>query len=114
MGRYRQVLGRLTRSQTNHAVAGGIEIRQNGSVTGNDANGILVYGAITGVNAAVTVKTGVAAIGDETATSPAKIVLAKTGKAYGMNLLGAVTTVGHASNVVASITIGQICDRDGR
>ena len=92
---------------TNHAVAGGIEIRQNGSVTGNDANGILVYGAITGVNAAVTVKTGVAAIGDETATSPAKIVLAKTGKAYGMNLLGAVTTVGHASNVVASITIGQ-------
>ena len=93
----------------NHAVAGGIEIRQNGTVTGNngDANGIVSYGGITGINGTVTVKTGVAAIGDETATSPAKTVLAKSGKAYGMNLLGAVTTVGYASNVVASITVAQ-------
>ena len=92
---------------TNYAVAGNITIRQNGDVTGNagDANGILVNGAITAINGTVTVKTAVDSTPAAAVTS--KTVLAKTGKAFGINLVAPVTTVGHTSDVVASIIIAQ-------
>ena len=92
---------------TTASVMGGITIRQNGNVTGKngDANGILVNGAITAINGTVTVRTGVDASATPVVTN--RIINAKTGKAFGMNLLGAVTTVGHASNVDASIIAAQ-------
>ena len=88
------------------AVDGGISIRQNGNVAGNngEANGIVAYGAFTAINGAVSVKSSVDAAGALTN----KTVTAATGRAFGMNLLAPVTTVSYYGYIGdASITISQ-------
>eukprot|EP00731_Ephydatia_muelleri_P038133 Em0663g2a len=83
----------------------GVAVTQKGDVTGNvDAYGIAASGAIGSSNGAVSVKT---LLDDSVTPSVAKTITAKTGKAFGINLAGAVTTGATGLSGAANISVEQ-------